>query len=117
MRHPTLFLKGKSQSAYLVFHRSDGSFNESVCLRFPYRRILSDCGLLSRCNYAFYNVQNCRFLVGAEGNLFVAKSGNVPDYILNGTLESTALHFDYISKDRFAVAILHDQNGQGFIAV
>ena len=48
---------------------------------------------------------------------FVAKSGNVPDYILNGTLKPTALHFNDVSKDRFAVAILHDQNGQSLIAI
>ena len=108
MRHPTLFLKGKSQCAYLVFHRADGSFDESVCLRFSYRRVLWDRGLLSRCNYAFYKVHYCRFLIGAKDKLLVAESGNDSDYILNSTLESTALHFDYVSKDRIAVTILHD---------
>ena len=62
-------------------------------------------------------VQNCRFLIGAEDDLLVAKFGNVPDNIFNGPLESTALHFNYISKDRFAVAILHDKNSQGLITV
>ncbi len=114
---PNPFLKGKPQRADLIFHRSDGSFHESVGLRFSHWGDLWDRGLLSRCNYAFNKVKDCRFLVGAEDDFLLAKSGDVPDNVLNGPLESSTLRFDHISKYRFAVTIFHDQDGQGLVAI